>query len=117
MQTLNEHPNFEDIGEGLAYMDELRDAEIARMEEEARVRMQADQGDPTTQQYFLRLDRKTVVKNEEEYVRCQLQGVQMKVIPYSFALQALKEEDARKRQEKKAKAKRKNAAKARRKNR
>lgn len=119
MQTLSpeEMPNFENVAEGLAFMDELRDAEVARMEEEARAQMALAQADPTTQNYFLRLDRKTIVKNEEEYVRCQLAGVQMKTVPYSTALQALKEEDARKRQEKKAKAKRKTAAKARRRNR
>lgn len=110
-------PVFEDIAEGLAYMDEQEAKIIAEMEEEARQRMELDAEDPTQQQYFLRLDRRTVVRNEKEYVGCQLHGVPMKVVSYAHALQALKDEDARERAKQKAKQKKKTAKASRKKNR
>lgn len=110
-------PVFEDIGEGLSYMDEQERAAIAEMEEEARQRMEADAQDPRKQNYFMRTDTNTVVKDEQEYVRCQLKGVQMRVIPYGHALQLLKEEEARKRQRQKAKRKKKDAKASKKRNR
>lgn len=110
-------PAFDDPAEGLAFLDEMEAREIKRMEEEAREKMALDQDDPTQQSYYRREDRKTVVKTETEYVRCQLTGVRMTVIPYTTAIHLLKEEEARKRSEKKQKQKIKAAKKARKRNR
>jgi hypothetical protein len=114
---LKNPPAFDDIGEGLAYMDEAEAAEIKRMEEAARERMRLDQEDPTQQNYYRREDRKTVVRTEEEYVKCQLDGIPMTVIPYTAAVQCLKEQEARKRSEQKAKKAKKVARKSRKRNR
>ena len=110
-------PAFTDVAEGLAHLDETEAAAIKEMEEEARHRMQLDQDDPTQQSYFLRLDRRTIVKTEEEYVRCQLQGVPMKVVPFSTAVHVLREQDAKKKRDAKNAKKKKAAKKARRRNR
>lgn len=110
-------PAFEDIGEGLAHLDEVAAAEIADLEAEARERMRLDQEDPSTQSYYRREDRKTIVRTEQEYVRCELQGIPMTVIPYTAAVQLLKEEEARKRTQAKAKKAKKVSKKARKRNR
>lgn len=88
-------PAFEDIGEGLAHLDQIERDAIKEMEAHAAEAMNKASQDPAQQQYFMRVDRRTVVKTEEEYVRCQLAGTSMKVVPYAFALQLLKEESAR----------------------
>ncbi len=109
-------PAFEDVGEGLAHLDETEKVALAELETEARERMAQDEGDPRTHNYFMRLDKKTVVKNDKEYVSCQLHGVSMKIIPYSYALQLLKEEDARKVKARKIKKAKKTAKASRKRN-
>lgn len=110
-------PAFEDIAEGLAHLDETEAAAIKEMEEEARLRMQLDQEDPTKQNYFLRLDRRTIVRDEEEYTRCQLARIPLKVVTYKHALEVLKEQDAKKKRASKDAKKKKAARNSRRKNR
>lgn len=109
-------PAFDDIGEGMAFMDKQEAAAIAELEAEAERVMGLDK-DPRDQSFFLRADRRTVVRSEAEYVACQRAGIPMKVIPYSAAVQALKEQDARERQWVKVKVKKKAAKKARKRNR
>lgn len=110
-------PAFEDIGEALDYMDEQKDAAVADLEAQAREAMALDQEDPTQQMYYRREDRKTVVRTEQEYVQCQLQGIPMTTIPYTAAVQCLKEQEARKRVAAKAKKAKKVAKKSRKRNR
>lgn len=110
-------PAFDDIGDGLAFMDKQKQDAIEELEAEARRRMATASEDPTDQSYFLRTDKRTVVRTDKEYVYCQLNGVSMKVIPYSAAVQALKEQESRERQRDKAKQKKKAASKSRRRNR
>lgn len=110
-------PAFEDIGEGLDFLDEAERAARDEMEVVARERMKLDTEDPTQQQYFRREDKRTIVRTEAEYVQCQVKGIRMTVVPYEAAVHALKEQEARVRQEKKAKAKKKTARKARKRNR
>jgi hypothetical protein len=109
-------PAFDDIASGMAFMDEQGKAALKELEAEARRRMAADQ-DPRDQNYFLRTDKRTVVRTDKEYVYCELEGISMKVIPYSAAVQALKEQESRERNKAKSKQKKKAANKARRKNR
>lgn len=110
-------PVFENISEGLAYMDEQERAVVAEMEEEARRRMEIDAADPTKQNYYMRTDTRTVVKDEKEFVACQAKHVPLKVIPYAHAIQLVKEEDARKRTALKEKRKKKTAKQSRKRNR
>lgn len=107
-------PVFEDIKEGLDYMDEQRAIEEMRIEAE---RLMAADTDPRKQNYFMRTDKKTVVKDEREYNLCQAKRIPLKVIPYSHAVQLLKEEEARKRTALKDKRKKKAAKKSRARNR
>lgn len=110
-------PVFENAAEGLSFLDEQEEAARKQMEEEAMRAMAAAQDDPTSQNYFMRLDRKTVVKTEQEYAACLKNQVPMKVVPYTTAVQLLKEEEARAKQRKKAKAKKKTARASRKRNR
>lgn len=110
-------PAFENIAEGLAHLDEVEQAKIKELQEAAAEAMRLDQEDPTKQEYFVRLDRNTVVKTAEEYTACQLNNVSLKRVPYSAAVHVLKQEEARKRQHKKTQAKKKAAKKARKRNR
>ena len=110
-------PAFTDVAEGLAFMDAQQEAALAELHAHAREKMALDQDDPTKQQYYMRVDRNTVVQTEEEYTKCQLAGIQMKVVPYRTALQLLKDEDRRKRTAGKAKAKKKASRQARKRNR
>ena len=116
MEFLNP-PVFDNAKDGLAFLDRQEEAARLQLEKEAQERMAEAKEDPTTQNYFMRTDRKTVVKDEKEYQRCLDQEVPMKVIPYAHALQLLKVEDARKRQRQKAKTKKKTARAARKRNR
>lgn len=112
-------PVFENNADGQAvsFMDEQEEAARKQLEEEALRRMEAAQADPTQQQYFMRLDRKTVVKTEQEYAACQKNQVPMKVVPYTTAVQLLKEEEARAKQRTKAKKAKKVARASRKRNR
>ena len=112
----NAPPHFDDVASGLAFMDEQEKLAILELEAEAQRRMALDQ-DPTQQNYFLRVDKRTVVRSEKEYVYCELHGIPMKLIPYTAAVQAIKEQEARERQRDRAKAKKKTAKKARKRNR
>jgi hypothetical protein len=122
MEDIEEYVNpdapqaFNDIASGMAFMDEQAAAAMTELEAEARKRMALD-SDPKDQNYYLRMDKKTVVRTDKEYAACQVAGIPMKVIPYSAAVQALKEQEARERQWVKVKAKKKNAKKARKRNR
>lgn len=109
-------PAFDDIASGMAFMDEQGKAALQELEAEARKRMAADQ-DPREQNYFLRTDKRTVVRTDKEYVYCQLNDISLRMIPYSAAVQALKEQESRDRNKAKGKQKKKAANKARRKNR
>lgn len=99
-------PVFMDIRAGLEHLDMVRDQEVERqrMEAAAYEAMERDQGDPTKQSYFVRRDRGTVVKTEEEYDRLSRAGVKMEVVPYSTALQLVNEEKAKRKPAKKRKA-------------
>ena len=110
-------PVFDDPGEAVSFLDEQETAALKEMEAAAHEAMQLDQKDPTQQMYFRREDRKTVVHSEAEHAQCQLKGVQMTVIPYEVAVQALKEQEAHGRQAKKARAKKKTARQSRKRNR
>lgn len=110
-------PVFDDPAEGLAYMDEQAARVVAELEAEARERMQLDAEDPSQQNYYMRTDKLTVVKDEQEYVGCLRHGVKMKIVTYAHALQLLKDEDARFRQKQKDKRKKKTLKAARKKNR
>lgn len=110
-------PVFANASEALPFLDLQEEIARQQLEREAQERMAAAQEDPTSQQYFMRLDRKTVVKDDKEYVACVNGGIPMKVIPYSHALQLLKVEDARKAQRLKDKRKKKAAKASRKKNR
>lgn len=114
-----ELPIFDDNKDNQAvnFMDEQEAAALKEMEEEAQRQMAAAQEDPTTQNYFMREDRRTVVKDDKEYMHCLKSRIPMKVIPYGHALQLLKEEEARAKQRLKDKRKKKAAKKARKKNR
>lgn len=110
-------PVFDNPADGLAYMDEREREVVAEMEEEARRRMDLDAADPTKQNYYMRTDKRTVVKDEREFVLCQRKGVPLRVIPYTHAVQLVKEEDARKRRAVKEKRKKKTSKQARKRNR
>lgn len=114
---MEQQPVFEDIGEALDYMDE-REAQLREeFEAEAAARIEAAQNDPRGQFFFMRGDRNTIIKDEQEYTDCQLKGIALKTIPYKQAVQVLKDADARVRNERKNKAKKKAARKARKRNR
>lgn len=113
----NDAPVFETAADGLAHLDEVEAAAIKQLHEEAQRQMEADQEDPRTQNYFMRTDKKTVVKDDKEYGFCLKNQIPMKVIPYGHALQLLKEEEARHKNRLKAKAKKKAAKKSRKRNR
>lgn len=110
-------PVFDDIKEGVEFLDEQEAVAMAQLHEAAGKAMEIAQDDPKQQNYFMRVDRRTIVKDEEEFVRCQLAGIKMSVVPYSTALQLLKEEDARKKGAVKAKKAKKATKASRRKNR
>lgn len=125
LQPLNVHddeelvdsPVFDDPAEALAYMDEQQANVVAELEDEARRLMELDSGDPTQQSYYMRTDRRTVVKTEQEFVQCQINGVQMKIVSYATAMHLVVEEDARARRAVKEKRKKKAAKQARKRNR
>lgn len=110
-------PVFDNPKDGLAFMDQQEAEAMAELHEEAQRQMEARAEDPSTQNYFMRVDKKTVVKDEAEYQWCLAKQIPMKVIPYGHALQLLKVEDARKAQKLKAKRKKKTAKASRKKNR
>jgi|SRR5882672_11735445 len=114
-EYVNPHapPAFTDVGEGLAFLDQQRDEEIEKLHAEVKARMEANADDPRLQNYFVRLDRNTVIQNEEEYVRCQIEGIKLKTVSYSAAKQLLAEADAKKRADDKARKARKAQRKAR----
>lgn len=101
-------PVFDNAADGLAYMDEQAALEEMRIAAERAI---AADTDPRRQNYYMRTDTKTVVKDEREFNACVAKKVPLKVIPYSHAVQLVKEEDARKRKALKDKRKKK-AAKA-----
>lgn len=72
---------------------------------------------PEDQSYFMRTDTRTVVKSESEYTKTSERGVPMRIIPFSYAVQLLKEEEARHKKKIKARRKQKVARKARKVNR
>jgi hypothetical protein len=76
-----------------------------------------DVADPTQQNYFLRVDRKSVVKTQREYEDCIAKGIQLKIIPYTYACHVLKEEEAKRRAKTKARKRNKTVKAARKKNR
>lgn len=110
-------PVFESGGPALEYMDEQEREALAELEAEARARMDAAANDPRTQNYFMRLDKHTVIQDEREYVQCQVKGVKIKIVSYGTAMHLLKVEDARKKAALKNKAKKKAAKKSRKRNR
>ncbi len=73
--------------------------------------------DPREQSYFMRLDKKTIVRSEKEHEVCVAQHIPMDIVPYSHAVQVLKEEEARHRNKIKARRKKKTARATRKKNR
>ena len=107
-------PSFANEGQSFSTQEDL--AEIAKLQAEAQ-RLIADDTDPREQHYFMRLDTKTVVRDEAEYMAALSRGVPMKVIPFGHALQLLKEEDARKRKALAKKKARKRAKASRKRNR
>lgn len=112
-----QQPVFENAADANAYMDEEGQRIAAELQAEAERVMERDALDPTKQSYFMRMDRRTVVKDEREYHECVAKQIPLKVIPYPHAVQAVKEEEARKRQALKDKRKKKAAKQARKKNR
>lgn len=108
---------FTDIAEGLKDLDAKRQQALEEFQEEVRQQMESKVSDPSQALYLLRSDRKTMVTSEEEAVECMLKGVAMKYVTYAAAMQALQDEDARKRQKTKAKQKKKSAKASRKKNR
>lgn len=110
-------PVFDNPKDALEFMDQQEAEAMRELHEEAQRQMEAKVEDPSTQNYFMRMDTKTVVKDEAEYQWCLAKRVPMKVIPYGHALQLLKVEDARKAQRLKAKRKKKAAKASRKKNR
>lgn len=118
MDELREElPVFANASEALPFLDMQEEIARQQLEREAQERMAQDSLDPRNQQYFMRTDRKTVVKDDKEYKLCMDNRIPMTVIPYSHALQLLKVEDARKRQKLKAKKAKKTAKASRKKNR
>ena len=73
--------------------------------------------DPTQQDYLLRMDKRQIIKSQTEYQKCVERGVQVKVVPYSYACHILKEQEARHRNKIKARRKNKLAKASRKKNR
>lgn len=68
--------------------------------------------DDTKASYFIRPDTGRVVKSEKEYDQCIAKGMSLKIVPYSAAVHALKQEEveAEKRKERKTKRKRQKVA-------
>jgi hypothetical protein len=110
-------PVFDNAKDGLAFLDQQEEEAMRQLHEEAQRQMDERSEDPSAQNYFMRIDKKTVVKDEAEYQWCLAKQIPMKVIPYGHALQLLKVEDARKAQRLKAKRKKKTAKASRKKNR
>lgn len=108
-------PAFEDVGEGLAHLDETEQNAIKEMEE--RVREMMETRNPRDATYMMRADKGTVLKTESEFTYCVQNGIGVRYVTYGHALQLLKEEDAAKRRKLKSKKARKTAKKARKKNR
>lgn len=109
-------PHTYDIKEGLERLERgLPQEEIDRIHAEVQAEM--ERNDPSKQNYFMRLDTKSLIKTEAEYNYVMANGIPFKVVPFSHARQVLMEEDARKRNVKKAKQKKKTAKRSRRKNR
>ncbi len=110
-------PMFANAGEFWEVEDVRKAEELQELEDEARRRIAELGDDPRSQSYFMRLDSKTVVKDEQEYVACQKRGIPMQIVNYSHAASLLANEDARKRQKLKARQKSKAARSARKKGR
>lgn len=107
-------PVFDSAADGLAYMDEQVALEEMRIEAEKAIGADTD---PRRQNYYMRTDSKTVVRDEREFNACVAKKVPLKVIPYSHAVQLVKEEEARKKKAQKDKRKKKAAKASRKRNR
>jgi len=112
-----ELPVFDNPKDGLSFLDAQEQVAIKELHDEALQQMADAQEDPTTQNYFMRTDKRTVVKDDKEYGYCLKNHIPMKVIPYGHALQLLKEQEARAKNRLKAKKKKKVARASRKKNR
>lgn len=70
-------------------------SQIETMQADVEEQIAAEQEDPTTQQYFMRLDTKTVIKTEAEYFQVQAKGIRTKVVGYPYAMALLANEEAK----------------------
>lgn len=72
--------------------------ELAKFEELARetqARIEAQQADPSTQQYFMRLDKRTVIESETEFTLCVQSGIPIKIVSYNAAVSAMQQAEAK----------------------
>lgn len=83
---------FEIDPEIVAQLEE--EAARQQLHDEAEAAIEEDQQDITKQNYILRLDKKTLVQSDEEFMRCLQQGVSMRSVGYRHALHLLAEADA-----------------------
>ena len=87
---------------------------LAQMELEQEAQKLIEQADPSQQDYYQRLDKKTIIRTEQELLGCISHQVPVRIVHYSYAMQILKEEEAAQRK-KIAKRKARKVAKASRK--
>lgn len=80
-QTLNADP------EQLERFKEMHDHALREIEE--------SQNDPTQQQYFKRMDKKTIIKSEGEFAFCMSNGVGISIVDFESAVECDKQEEAR----------------------
>lgn len=114
----NAPPYTSDPAEGLRMLDEpLPDEELDQINQQARAHIEAMSQRPEEQNYFMRLDSKSIIKTEKEYLFCINNRIPIRVITYAHAKEVLRLEDANKRKARKEKQKKKNSRKSRRKNR
>jgi hypothetical protein len=115
--NLLNNPNYTyDISEGVRWLDEpLPQEQIDEINR--RALEEIERHDPRKQNYFMRLDTKSIIKTEKEYNWCLANQIPFKIVTYESAKTVLMQEDARKKQKQKKKQKRKAAKNTRKRNR
>ncbi len=98
-------------------LPKLREDAEQRRSLEAEAQEQMANAPLEQQQFFYRLDKKTIVQTEQEYNGCIEHDVPLRMVSFAHAMQILAEEDATQRKVIKKRKARKVARKSRKKNR
>lgn len=73
------------IGEHLGKIEDEQ-AKMEAMNADVLEMISLAQDDPSQHQYFMRTDKKKIIKSEQEYMRCVTSGIGVKVVSHGHAV-------------------------------